>query len=255
MVRKKIWIVPAVLGAAVATLWVFPKIWYTHEGGQPPVWFAERSQLEGWDYTEAPVSESAERLLVADRTVNGEFQQGGRTVRVFSAKRYQERSNEIGLFVHTPDRCWVEGGWKIEPGVPDVIELTIHGVSLTVERRVFVFNGQRELVYFCGLVGGRTLPYRLDHNLSVGLRTALKSNVATSGTAARVSDAHFWKRLWASFASRRALDGPKQFLRISTPVRRELEQSDKVLQEFLAQWLAPGDYEQERASFRAMAKR
>jgi len=250
--RKRIWIVPAVLSLLVATLWVFPTIWYTKEGAQQKTWFTERTAIDGWEYLEIPVGESAERVLVADRTFNGEFRKSGNVVRVFCAKRYEEKANEIGLFVHTPDRCWVEGGWRIDPIAPDLADLSLHGVPLVMERRLFEVRGQRELVYFCGLVGGQPLPYRLDHNLSVGMRTALKENQTASGTAARVSDAHFWKRLWTSFASRHALNGPKQFIRISTAVKGDnLAEADERLRQFIGEWLVPGDYDQERAAFAA----
>ena len=249
---KNKFIVPALFSLAIAALWVFPQIWYTRQGAEKPIWFAERSDIQGWEFSKIPISESAESVLVADRTVNGEFRQGEKAVRVFSAKRYQEKSNEIGLFVHTPDRCWVDSGWTIEPLSPDVFELDLHGAKLTLERRIFSFRGQRELVYFCGLVGGQPLPYRLDHNLSVGLRTALKMNSALS-SAARASDALFWKRLWTSFSSRRALDGPKQFFRISTPLRDDLAQSDQLLRGFLANWLVPGDYDAERRALHTVA--
>ena len=250
------WIVPAILSAAILALWMFPALWYTQGSGER-VWFFERSEVNGWRFEAVPISEGAERALVADRTVNGEFRDASNAaVRVFSAKRYIENPNEIGLFVHTPDRCWVESGWKIEPVAPDTQELTLHGTRLTMERRVFQFGGSKELVYFCGLVDGQVLPYRLDHNLSVGMRTALKANQVTAGALGRASDTHFWQRLWTSFTSRRRLSGPKQFFRISTPLQREnIAEADARLQQFLGQWLVPGDYAQERASFKAVAKR
>ena len=210
--------------------------------------------MPGWKYTSVPIDESAEKILVADRTVNGEFKRASEAVRVFSAKRYVEKSNEVGLFVHTPDRCWVESGWRIEPTAPDVVEMTVHGVRLQMERRIFAFRGERELVYFAGLIDGQPLPYRLDHNLSVGLRTASPDS-AVSGSAARASDAHFWQRLWTSFASRSELLGPKHFIRISTPIRSgDTVAADKLLQSFAAQWLTPGDYENERRTHGAVAR-
>ena len=252
---RKAWILPIALCLVIGALWIFPKIWYSQAPTQKSMWFAERTSVPGWDYTSVPIAESAERILVADRTVNGEFKRGNEAVRVFSAKRYVEKSNEVGLFVHTPDRCWVESGWKIEPTAPDVVEMTVHGVRLLVERRIFEFRGARELVYFAGLVGGQPLPYRLDHNLSVGMRTAFKDS-AVSGTAARASDAHFWQRLWKSFASRSELLGPKHFIRISTPIRGgDAAAADKVLQDFVAHWLAPGDFEKERAELNTVAAR
>lgn len=245
------WIVTLVLGVAVLALWIFPSIWYVRGGTGDKVWFVEQTELPGWTFEEMPISAAAERTLVADRTVSGEFRgEDGVPIRVFSAKRYVENPNEIGLFVHTPDRCWVEGGWKIEPAEPGVQELTVHGVPLQLERRIFDFRGNRELVYFCGLVDGRVLPYRLDHNLSGKVRS--ESGMRTARFA---RSTHFWTRLWESFTNRRELSGAKQFVRISTPLRgEELEDADLRLKAFLSSWLVPGDYAEERERWVASRK-
>ena len=145
------WVPIGGFAALIAGLWIFPAFWYTSPGKGNRVWFAERTEVHGWNFEPVPISASAERVLVADRTVNGEFRRAGEAVRVFSAKRFIENPNEIGLFVHTPDRCWVEGGWKIEPIAPQVQEVKLHGVTLQMERRLFEFGSNRELVYFCGL--------------------------------------------------------------------------------------------------------
>jgi hypothetical protein len=251
-----IWLPIGGLLAVIAALWLFPAFWYTNAGEGDRVWFRERTDIAGWEFEPVPISASAERVLVADRTVNGEFRREDEAVRVFSAKRFVENSNEIGLFVHTPDRCWVEGGWKIQPIAPEVQEVRVRGVTLRMERRLFEFGNNRELVYFCGLVDGRSLPYRLDHNLSVGLRTGGEGNPTASGARGRASDIHFWHRLWGSFESRRALSGPKQFIRVSTPVHGEdLEEADARLQMFLSLWLEPGDFSRERNEFGSMAAR
>jgi hypothetical protein len=253
--RKRIWIVPSILTAIVAALWAFPSFWYVQRGEGKLIWFGEKTDLPGWKFATVPVGESAEKLLVADHIVNGEFLGPEQAdVRAFSAKRYAEKANEIGLFVHTPDRCWVEAGWQIEPTAPDAREIELYGAKIPVERRVFAAGGNRELVYFFGLVGGRPLPYRLDHNLSVGMRSTLRdttekeSAARTDKSMARASDAHFWERLWDSFKGRREFTGPKQFVRISTPIRSEdIGIADKCLEKFLEQWLVPADYESERA--------
>jgi hypothetical protein len=254
--RKKIWVAPAALCIVLAVLWAFPKIWYTRKGEEQAIWFAERSDIEGWKYTSVPVDKAAERALVADRTVNGEFDRGAAPIRVFSAKRYEEKANEIGLFVHTPDRCWTEGGWTVEPVAPDIVEVTVHGARMTMERRVFDFKGSKELVYFCGLVGGQPLPYRLDHNLSVGMRIARKDGKDAAMAATRASDTLFWNRLWKSFASRRALSGPKQFIRVSTPILNgDTKRADEILQQFIPLWLVPGNYSGERAALKVASNR
>jgi hypothetical protein len=245
-----------VLGAlclAVAACWLFPRFWYVaKEPGQALFWLTERTNLAGWQYRDVPVSQSAENVLVADRLVSGEFSRvSGEVVRVFSAKRYVEKENDIGLFVHTPDRCWTEAGWKIDPVQPDFVELSVQGRKLGFERRVLATPSQRELVYFGGLVGGQPLPYRLDHNLSVGMRYAMRAADRRGGAALRASDARFWQRVWDSFVSRQPLLGPKQFIRLSAPVRGDdLAAGDRLLAEVLGQWLTPADFRQEMQAWR-----
>lgn len=254
--QKKALATTGVFSLVLLLLWGFPYTWYARATpGQEFLWLAERTNLVNWTYRPSPISESAESILVADRLVNGEFRNaGGRVLRVFSAKRYKDNRNEIGLFEHTPDRCWTQVGWKIEPLSPDLVELDIHGVKVAYERRVFSFEGQRELVYFCGLSGGQPLPFRLDHNLSVGMRLQLGSGDQT-GTTLRGTDTHLWTRVWESFASRRPLFGPKQFLRISTPVNPGAEDAgDEVIQAFLREWLSPVGFESDLAEWNNVRK-
>jgi hypothetical protein len=248
--RRK-WIIPIAFGLVVFALYIFPRLWYSQQGSGEKVWFAERADVEGWSFEPAPISEAAERTLVADRTINGEFRRtDGEAIRVFSAKRYLENPNEIGLFVHTPDRCWVQGGWRIEPIVPEFREITVHKVRIPFERRLFQIGGNKELVYFFGLVDGQPLPYRLDHNLSASARMGTERSVFTR-TIKRAGDAHFWNRILDSFTNGRRLSGAKQFFRISTPVEGgDVSAADKRLELFLEEWLVPGDYEQEWAQWR-----
>lgn len=253
---KKAAVLSVISSAMLAALWFFPKVWYTKSvAGEKTFWFAESTNITNWKWEEVPVGKSAERMLVADRMVNGEFASpNGKTVRVFSAKRYQEKQNEVGLFVHTPDRCWVQGGWKIEPVEQDVLALEIHGLKIPFERRLFEGGGTRELVYFTGLTAGQPLPYRLDHNLSVSQRFQTKSLERSEGAALRASDKKLWTRVWESFTHRRQLFGPKQFVRISTPVEHgNMEAADKLLQEFVSQWLKPADFEKESADWQRLA--
>ncbi|MCP5523508.1 MAG: exosortase-associated EpsI family protein [Verrucomicrobiales bacterium] len=250
--RRSAILTSCLLAAVVGFLWLFPSIWYTATDVQSRrVWLSPQTKVKGWSFGEEPVAESAERLLVADSLFNGAFtNQTDRTVvRVFSAKRFTANSRDIGLFVHTPDRCWTQGGWRLEPVEPSFVDLTVHGVPMRFERRVFVAGGHRELVYFGGLVGGQPLPYRLDHNYSVALKYQVKRREGvtdTAGAGQRAFDPLFWGRIWDSFVARRALMGPKQFVRLSVGIREgDLAKADKELQDFLPLWLQPVDFEQE----------
>ena len=250
--HKRHYSITAFLVVALVVLWAFPSVWYTRSDTQlKPVWLSERTNIVGWTSKKIPVAESAERILVADRTVSAEFadEAQGRAVRVFSAKRYSSKSYDIGLFTHTPDRCWTQGGWGLEPIAPDSVSLTLHGVPIVFERRLFVAGEKRELVYFGGLVCRQPLPYRLDHNLSVGMKYALDKAAQKRGTAGfgmRAVDKVFWQRIWDAFLARRQILGPKQFIRVSTSVGgSDFESADRLLQSFLEGWLEPVDYETE----------
>lgn len=234
----------SILAGLVVLLFVFPRVWYTRtDTGQPVQWLAEQTNAPGFKYTPVPVDKSAESALVADRLINGEFESGVRgrpPVRVFGARRLKEDPKEIGLFVHTPDRCWVQAGWNLGPVEPDYVEVELHGRKIGFERRVFTVQGHSELVYFAGLVGGQTLPYRLDHNFSVSRRVVAKGESDRKNKANRWNDSLLWKRVVESFASRRPLLGPKQFLRLSTPIVGDnVKEADARLQAMLPLWLKP----------------
>jgi hypothetical protein len=228
----------------IAGVWVFPTLWYTRsDPSQAVQWLGEQTNAPGWRYESVAVDESAEKLLVADRLVVGKFTRDGNSldiIRVFGTRRTKEDPKEIGLFVHTPDRCWVQGGWNLAETTPDFVEVRLHGRRIGFERRLFEFRGRRELVYFTGLVGGQTLPYRLDHNYSVSRRVVATGEEDRIHRANRWNDPLFWRRLLDSFLSRRPLLGPKQFLRISTPIQGgDIIMADRRIMELLPGWLQP----------------
>lgn len=238
------------LTAVVVGLWLFPGIWYRDpQPGGDYHWFAEQTSLSGWTYQEVPLSAAAEAVIQADAVASGVFRAHGQgEVQVYSAKRYQKKENEIGLFSHTPDRCWTAVGWTIEPAAPDSLELDVHGVRLLLERRVFFHGTHRVLVYFGAIVGGKPLPYRLDQYHSAA--------IAPSGASAQINSAwrrlaqwRLWEWAWDSFRQRTPLAGPQQFLRLSTPAAGDLKEADRRLQEFLPQWLQPANYGQELKSW------
>jgi hypothetical protein len=250
--KRTVWVVSVLLVLALVGLWWFPKLWFTksdYDG--PPMWLTPRHDVPGWSFRAEEVAKSAENVLKADALFSGSYRNkdGGAVVRAFSAKRYTENERDIGLFVHTPDRCWTQGGWMVEVVEPNHAEVTIHGMTLTFERRIFVAGGHRELVYFGGLVGGRPLPYRLDHNYSVALKYQVgkeEGGADTRGAGDRAGDSLFWKRIWDGFAKRQPLLGPKQFIRVSTGIGPGgLEAADKRLVEFLPKWLETVDFEKE----------
>jgi hypothetical protein len=81
--------------------------------------------------------------------------------------------------------------------------------------------------------------------MAVGMRYQLRQAKDPTGSTLRASDARFWQRVWDSFAARRPLLGPKQFIRISTPLDNgdDLDAADRLLREMLPLWLSSGPYE------------
>ena len=233
--RFRDYLFPGILTLMLAVGWMGPRIWYSKTASnQPFVWFDERTNAPGWSCRTAETDKATEGQLAADSIFFGTFTRGvSQKVRVFTAKRFRENPNEIGLFVHTPDRCWTEAGWQIEDEGPDTVALVLDGVRVVAERRVFWhLDAGRELVYFFGLVGGQALPYRLDHNLGVARRFVEQRSIAKSGLALRATDTRMWQRVWDAFRERRMLYGSKQLIRISTAIPEHgMESSEALLQE------------------------
>jgi len=241
------------LSLAVLSVGSFPRFWYSKTDSlQGYFWLAEQNQMPGWHYQELPVSQAAEAVLAADKIVNGEFEKDGQAVvRVFSAKRYSEQESQFDMFSHTPDRCWTSVGWRLEPATPEFIELELKGITMKLERRIFATGTHRELVYFGALVGGQPLPYRLDPHLSIGIKRGEKLPAGIFGKMLGAIDARFFSWPWKSFVNRRPLNGPKQFIRVSTSVfGNDARDADRLLTDFLPHWLVPVDYRQELGQWR-----
>ncbi len=236
------------LTVAVLSVWSFPRFWYSKTDSlQGHFWLMEQNQMPDWGYKELPVSQAAEAVLAADKIVNGEFEKDGQAVvRVFSARQYSDQEREFSMFSHTPDRCWTSVGWKLERAIPEFVELSLQGIPLKLERRIFATGTRRELVYFGALVGGQPLPYRLNPHLSIGIKRGEQSPAGIFGKMLGAIDARFFSWPWKSFVNRRPLNGPKQFIRVSTPVfANDIEHADRLLLDFLPHWLVPADYRQE----------
>jgi len=239
----------------IGTLWAFPSFWYANRRTNADyAWFAEQTQIAGWEHRKVPIGKSAEAILVADRIVNGEFSQpDGRNVLVYSAKRYLEKENEIGLFSHTPDRCWTATGWKIDPAEPSFIKVPVDGIEILFERRIFVAGMQRQLVYFGALVGGKPLPYRIDQYLVASTKRKDGVRGDSEGTWQRLKQPRLWSWAWDSFINRTPLSGPQQFFRVSTPIRgSNVAEADDLLMQFLPQWLVRTEYASEFAAWNAL---
>ena len=118
------------------------------------------------------------------------------------------------------------------------MECQIHGLAMRFERRLFVHDQVKELVYFGAIVGGKALPYRLDQYLAANVKKTEQTRGDSESTVLRLGSSRMWGWTWDSFVHRTAFGGPQQFVRISTPVvGDDLAEADERLRSFLPQWL------------------
>ena len=239
-----------VLSLSLLLLWRFPDYWYASEW-EDSIWFGEQEDVDGWEYSERSVNKAAESILAADKTTHGEFRRAKEedVVGVFSAKRFVEKWDEGSLFSHTPDRCWTGIGMKILPESPFFIERELHGIPIILERRIFAFEGNRELVYFGAIVGGE--PYRLDQFLDSEMNRQNPGDRlgVFRGIMERLLNSRIWSKSIESFLNRDRFIGPQHMFRVSTSVQGSLDSAEDRLEEILKKWLVPASYQDERGAF------
>lgn len=239
-----------VLSLSLLLLWQFPDYWYASEWDDS-IWFGEQEDVDGWEYSERSVNKAAESILAADKTAHGEFRRSKEedVVGVFSAKRFVEKWDEGSLFSHTPDRCWTGIGMKILPESPFFIEKILHGIPLILERRIFAFEGNRELVYFGAIVGGES--YRLDQFLDSEMNRQNPGDRlgVFRGIMERLLNSRIWSKSIESFLNRDRFIGPQHMFRVSTSVQGSLDSAEDRLEKILEKWLVPASYQNERDAF------
>ncbi len=243
-----------VLSLLLFLLWRFPDYWYASEWDDS-IWFGEQEEVDGWEYRELSVDKAAESILAADETTHGEFRRAGEesVVGVFSAKRFVEKWDEGSLFSHTPDRCWTGIGMKILPEGPFFIEEKLHGIHLILERRIFAFEKDRELVYFGAIVGGES--YRLDQffDSEMNRENPGERLGIFRGFMERLLNSRIWSKSIESFLNRERFIGPQHMFRVSTSVQGSLDSgldsAEDRLEEILKKWLVPASYQDELGVF------
>jgi hypothetical protein len=131
----------------------------------------------GWTMKEKPIAESAEMKKAVSELLNyddGIFVDylgpGGHRLSVYIAYWRPGKMSHRLVAVHTPDVCWVGGGWQKtkagttpELSIPVAPSLQPELVASTVippgEDRIFTINGTTEHVWFWHLVGNESKAY------------------------------------------------------------------------------------------------
>ncbi len=129
--------------------------------------FPDSAILRGWEVRRQPVAETLEMQRAVGEILSftdaefAHYSNGGLRVSVFLAYWEPGRMSHRLVAGHSPDVCWVGGGWSLRSTESVVVTTAaIIGDAMPFEYRVFELNGQAEYVIFCHLLGGEPMTYR-----------------------------------------------------------------------------------------------
>lgn len=119
----------------------------------------------GWTRIERPIADTPEMKAAVKEALNYDdgvffdYDSGALRLSVYVAYWTPGKMSSRSIAFHTPDICWVQGGWeRTSRNVSD--RTVVDGELLKmVETRTFVANGTAEYVWFWHLVGGRSQSY------------------------------------------------------------------------------------------------
>lgn len=231
-----------------------PAFWFSLGPTQPQgnLRLSVRESLDGWTFTNRPITETALAVLATTNVLNGDFvDANGRRVSVFAAHWPASHGRGMGVLMHTPDICWAQAGWKHSKleGIPIQFPIRIatshatgedleQSVELSFECRVFESPGSqgRELVMWCAVAFGA--PYSEPAPISLAMEPSEGSLLAGIAGPMRRSQLSI-ETLMRSVKTRSSAQGDKQFVRVSASVSNErLVQADvDALKTFAQRWL------------------
>ena len=121
----------------------------------------------GWASADLPIgdtefmAESVEKRLNFDSFVFRRYSRGQDDISVYAAYWGPGRMDTRLVASHTPDRCWVENGWKCTDKVFNKALDLPDMVTKPAQERTFYYagNGSVSHVYYWHLVGDRVYDY------------------------------------------------------------------------------------------------
>lgn len=124
-----------------------------------------RDEIVGWSAMQQPIAETAEmkravgELLNYDDAIFVTYSSAGMRVSIYAAYWSPGKMSHRLIATHTPDVCWVGGGWqRLRQGI-EYLDVLDGAKPLRLEYRTYALRGQTEYVVFCHLVGGVPMTY------------------------------------------------------------------------------------------------
>lgn len=127
---------------------------------------ASEREAAGWTLTRRPIAATVEmnkavaELLNYDDGVYAIYNGNDIRISIYAAYWSPGKMSHRLIATHTPDVCWVGGGWQSLSRDAQVISGKGGAAAFPMERRTFQLKGQTEHVVFCHLVGDGAMSYQ-----------------------------------------------------------------------------------------------
>ena len=106
------------------------------------------------------MQKAVDELLHFSQACYTDYGLGGLRVSIYVAYWQPGRMPHRLIAGHTPDVCWVGGGWECLARRTELVPTAApRGHTLTMEGRAYSLREQTEYVVFCHLVGGKAVSY------------------------------------------------------------------------------------------------
>lgn len=197
--------------------------------------FQPRAQLPGTEFKPMPIDERDMEVLANTNLLSGRFssKDAGDFI-VFFGDWRATSARQMNVVQHTPDICWVGGGWvAVDVGQPSKIEIDFGGRKIPFECRAFRAprSDHVELTVWCTLVSGQLFEegerFEAEQDLKKDVRTRQASANRRRGS----------EQFFRVLRERIPGDGSKQFVRFSTAVRNDTPRALERLKAFGQRWL------------------
>jgi hypothetical protein len=238
------WVPVLMFGLAVLGTWI--GVQSRIKSSEDPLFFARRSEVPGYRFQGVPLGRQVAETLATTRLLNGHFfDSRSNRVSVFQADWKAGDGDGGTVFGHTPDICWVSGGFRtVRLGEPSQVFIKLAGHHVPFQCRILTHPGlpTPEITLWAACINGRWDDVLLGSPADMGrsdftlhfFLLDLKQKLSTCMAAVRRLALH---PLEVSY--------PKQFVRLSLPVTHEWPGALANLELFAQAWLVPVDPRQQ----------
>ncbi len=230
------WVPLGVFGLAVLGTWI--GVQSRIRRSESPVFFAGRTEMPGYRFQAVWLDQKVAKMLATTRLLNGHFfDYRSNRVSVFQADWKAGEGDGSNLFGHTPETCWVGGGFRrVHLGEPSQVFVELEGHRVPFQCRILTHPGlaTQEITLWAACINGQW------DDVSFAEPPETRKTATTLRSYVRDLER---KLLTCLAALQRvvlrpiSVSGPKQFVRLSLPVTHEWPSALADLERFAQAWL------------------